>query len=249
VIKAKSLSHLVYEHLLPLILTGELPAGSSLREGKLAAELGVSRTPIREALHRLAEYGVVEIRANYGAVVRRLGVQELVDFHQIREALEGLAAELAAGRLTEADFRKLEALAESSRDPNSKRYFEAFDRFDTELHTTVAARSGNLMLAREIAKLHGLTLLIHDQLETALIDKRQLPARERFEIRIMCWNQHVQIVEALREGDPAECRRVMVEHVRAACEYKTGLFPSLAQVESRGLGAGPLAGAAAQAGG
>ena len=87
-IEAKSLSHLVYEHLLPLILTGELAAGSSLREGKLAAELGVSRTPIREALHRLAEYGVVEIRANYGAVVRRLGVQELVDFHQIREALE-----------------------------------------------------------------------------------------------------------------------------------------------------------------
>jgi DNA-binding GntR family transcriptional regulator len=249
VIEAKSLSHRVYEYLLPLILKGELAPGSSLREGKLAAELGVSRTPIREALHRLAEYGVVEIRANYGAVVRRLGVQELGHVHQIREALEGLAAELAVGRLTEADFRRLEALAEASRDPKSKRYFEAFDRYDTELHTTVAARSGNPLLAREIAKLHGLTILIHDQLETALIDMRQLPAREKFEIRAMCWNQHGQIVEALRGGDPAECRRVMVEHVRASCEYKTRLFPSLAPSESLARGAGPLAGAAAQAGG
>jgi DNA-binding GntR family transcriptional regulator len=248
VIESKSLSHRVYEHLLPLILTGELAPGSSLREGKLAADLGVSRTPIREALHRLAEYGVVEIRPNHGAVVRRLGVRELIDFHQIREALEGLAAELAAGRLTGADFRRLEALAESSRDPKSRRYFEAFDRYDAGLHTTVAARSGNPLLAREVAKLHGLTMLIHDQLETALIDKRQLPSREKYEIRVMCWNQHARIVEALKGGDPAECRRVMVEHVRAACEYKTRLFPSLAQVESRGLGAGPLAGAAAPAG-
>jgi DNA-binding GntR family transcriptional regulator len=247
VIEAKSLSRRVYEHLLPLILTGELAPGRSLREGKLAAELGVSRTPIREALHRLAEYGVVEIRPNYGAVVRRLGIPELVDFHQIREALEGLAAELAAGRLTEADFRRLEALAGSSSDPNSRGYFEAFDRYDTELHTMVAARSGNPLLAREIVKLHGLTMLIHDQLEATLTDKRQLPAREKIEIRTMCWGQHAQIVEALRDGDPAESRRMMVEHLRAACQYKTRLFPSLAPSDPQGRGAGPRAGAAAKA--
>src|SRR5262245_1402821 len=164
-LSVQTLSNRVYDYLLPRILTGELAPGSSLRETGLAQQLGVSRTPIREAMHRLSEYGVVELRPNHGAIVRRLGRHELIHFHQIREALEGLAAKLACGKLDDADFEKLEEMSEAARDVESHDYFEAFDRFDVGLHNLIAERSGNPLLAREVAKLQRLTMLIHDQLE------------------------------------------------------------------------------------
>lgn len=224
-IRAETLGTKVFERLLPMILSGELASGSSLREVELATRLGVSRTPIREALRRLAEYGVVEMRANHGALVRQLGREELIYFHQMREALEGMAAELACGRLAAEDFGRLDALAEAASDAKAPGYFEAFDRYDVELHRLVAERSGNPLLAREIAKLHGLTVLIHDQLESFLIRTRQILTDEKFEIRTMCWHQHVNLVAALRAGDPAECRRVMVEHLRATYDFKIRLVP------------------------
>lgn len=223
--KVQTLSNRVYDYLLPMILTGELAPGSSLREVELANRLGVSRTPIREALHRLAEYGVVEMRANHGALVRRLGREELIHFHQMREALEGLAAELACGQLSSADFDRLEALAEAARDESAPGYFEAFDRFDVELHSLIGTRSGNPLLSREIVKLHGLTMLIHDQIERVLIATGRIPVGERSEIRLMCWNQHLAIMTALRSGDPEACRRTMVEHLRETCRYKISLIP------------------------
>ena len=118
-IHARTLSRQVYDHLLRRIFDGGLVSGSPLREVDLAARLGVSRTPIREALGRLAEYGVVETRPNHGAIVRRLGRDELVHLHQVREALEGMAAEMACGRLDEDDFARLDALAEAAGDEHA----------------------------------------------------------------------------------------------------------------------------------
>ncbi|MHC5537573.1 GntR family transcriptional regulator [Singulisphaera rosea] len=222
--KVQTLSNRVYDYLLPMILTGELAPGGSLREVELANRLGVSRTPIREALHRLAEYGVVEMRANHGAVVRRLGREELIHFHQMREALEGLAAELACGHVSSSDFDRLDSLAEAARDISAPGYFEAFDRFDVELHSLIGTRSGNPLLSREIVKLHGLTMLIHDQIERVLIATGLIPMTERSDIRIMCWNQHLNIIEALRSRHPEACRRAMVDHLRETCRYKISLM-------------------------
>src|SRR4051812_30423949 len=109
----KTLTEQVFEQVLSMLLSGELSSGEPLRESELAVRLGVSRTPIREALGRLAEYGVVETRPNHGAVVRRLGGEELAHIHEVREALEGMAAERACGRLDADDFACLDALAAS----------------------------------------------------------------------------------------------------------------------------------------
>ena len=85
-----------------------------LREIDLSARLGVSRTPVREALLRLGEYGIVETKRNRSAVVRRLSSEELVHIHEVREALEGMAVGLTCGRLKEADFAYLEGLLPST---------------------------------------------------------------------------------------------------------------------------------------
>jgi DNA-binding GntR family transcriptional regulator len=212
-----------------MIVSGDLRPGLSLREGDLASRLGVSRTPVREALHRLEEYGMVAIRANHGAVVRRLGREELVSIHQIREALEGLACELACGRLTSSDFARLDELADAARLPHAADFFEAFDRFDAELHGLIAERSGNPLLAREVVKLQRMSMLVHDQLESSLIDSHRLSTGGRVEARGLFWRQHVAIVDALRAGDASATRREMIDHLRTSCEYRTRLVASPGQ--------------------
>ena len=206
-LQPQTLARQVYEQLLRQIFSGELKPGSPLREAELSVQLGVSRTPIREALGRLAEYGVVESRPNHGCVVSRLGRDELIHLHQVREALEGMAIELACGKLTDADFAHLEALAEAARDQAAPDYFKTFDEFDVGLHRLIADRSGNPILAREIRKLHEMTMLIHDQLETVLIGGRRVDPEEQWEIRRNCWREHVKIIAALKSGKPESMSR------------------------------------------
>jgi DNA-binding GntR family transcriptional regulator len=224
-VRPQPLAEQVYQHLLRMILARDLAPGSPLQESDLAARLGVSRTPIREALGRLAEYGVVETKPNHTAVVRRLGPEELVHFYQAREALEGMAAELACGRLTAADCARLDALIDAARDRDAPGYFDAIKEFDTEFHRLVATRSGNPIIAREIIKLHAMTLLIQEQLESVLIETGRDEVAKRYENRRINFDQHQEIISALRSGSPTACRRLMVAHIRTNCALKVGLMP------------------------
>jgi DNA-binding GntR family transcriptional regulator len=225
VLQPQTLSRQVYQQLLRQIFSGELTPGSPLREAELSAQLGVSRTPVREALGRLSEYGVVESRPNHGCVVCRLGREQLIHLHEVREALEGMAIELACGKLTDADFAYLDELAEAARDQSSPNYFSACDEFDVKLHGMIAERSGNPILAREIRKLQDMTMMIHDQLESVLIGGRRVDPEEQWEIRRNGWDEHVRIIDALRSRKPKACRAAMVSHIRATSEYKARLMP------------------------
>lgn len=232
-VEPRKLADQVYDHLLGMILSGELRPGSPLQETDLAGRLGVSRTPIREALARLSEFGVVVSRANRTAVVRPLGGEELVHFHQVREALEGMAAELAFGKLKAEDFDRLDALAEAARDPRRPGYLEAVNDFDQELHAIVAARSGNPVLAREIGKLHQLTMMLHEQLEPILIRGGFYGPEDQLQLRRACFEQHCRIVELFRNGSAAACREAVIDHIRFSCDYKAGLMPETACREAR----------------
>lgn len=223
-IQPQTLARQVYQQLLRQIFSGELKPGSPLREAEISAQLGVSRTPIREALGRLSEYGVVESRPNHGCVVIRLGRDELIHLHQVREALEGMAIELACGKLTDADFARLDTLAEASRDQKAPGFLKACEEFDVALHRIIAERSGNRLLVREIRKLHEMTLLIHDQVETVLIGGHRVDPGEQRELRSMGWREHLRIVAALKSNKPERCRAAMVAHIRSASRYKARLM-------------------------
>jgi DNA-binding GntR family transcriptional regulator len=222
---APPLADRVYEDLLRKILTGQLPPGTPLREVVLARQMNVSRTPIREAIGRLTEYGVVETRPNRSAVVRRLTWADPGYIHQMREALEGMAAELACGRVTPADFARLDALAEAARDPHGPDFFAAFDAHDLALHRLIARRAGNPLMEREIRRLQDLTLLIEHQLELVLIGDHRIEEADRRHMKQVASGQHAKIVEALRAGEAAGSRRAMVDHLRASCETLTRLMP------------------------
>jgi DNA-binding GntR family transcriptional regulator len=157
-------------------------------------------------------------------VVIRLGRDELIHLHQVREALEGMAIELACGKLTDADFARLDTLAEASRDQKAPGFLKACEKFDVALHSIIAERSGNRLLLREIRKLHEMTLLIHDQVETVLIGGHRVDPGEQRELRSMGWREHLRIVAALKSNKPERCRAAMVAHIRSASRYKARLM-------------------------
>jgi DNA-binding GntR family transcriptional regulator len=204
-IQAVKLSDQVRQQLLKEILGGQLAPGTVLNEVELAGRLGVSRTPVREALRHLAEHGLVEDRANHSAQVRRLGPERLRETYQVREALEGMAAELACGSLTPEDFVRLDELVAAVADANDARSFDACHRLDVELHRLIARRSGNAMLAREIERFHDLVQLV-----------RACVAEQPGAVAL-AFRQHRQIIQALRARRPAQARQAMVNHIRASC--------------------------------
>jgi DNA-binding GntR family transcriptional regulator len=214
VIIPQTLSSQVFERLLKMIVSGELATGRPLEEMELVEMFGVSRTPIREALRRLLEYGVLEARPNHTAVVRRLGREELIHIQQVREALEAASATLACGKLSPDDFAHLEALASSAQDGDSPDQVAAQDELDDDLHCLIATRTGNPILAREIRKFTYMILIVYRQLERELGTKDMVQAK----IRKEALREHSRIIAALKAGDPAASGRAMIDHVRAASE-------------------------------
>ncbi len=144
--------HEVYDHLKGEILSGKLPSGSRLGEIALAQRLGVSRTPVREAVQRLAQAGLVEIMPNRGAKVKTVSTADVEDVYAVREVLDGLAARLAATHRTTTQLETMRAaLAKIEQaDPND---FEMQIAADLEFHAAIAAGSGNLTLKATLTSL------------------------------------------------------------------------------------------------
>ena len=211
-IQTNPLSEQVYQNLLERILSGVLPPGAALREIELARELAVSRTPVREALARLVEDGLAENKPNRRTVVRRLGHAEIIELYQVREALEGMAAELACGKLTAADLAQLDSLAARIDQVDEAGYLEAHYRLDVCLHRLIASRSSNALLARQIHKFHNLMYLLRGRFAK---QARELKQADR---------QHRDIIAALKTGDPAVCRRAVTQHLRSFASFSPGWF-------------------------
>jgi DNA-binding GntR family transcriptional regulator len=201
-------------------MSGTIAIGSWLRQESLAADFGVSRTPVREALRKLQASGVVEVVPHRGALVRGPTVREIREAYEVRAELEGFAAELAArwihteqmGRLREAEelFRK--AVADLSAASKTRAGFsdetdgEPWFRANTLFHEVVQEAGRNDQLRTTIRELHrgfprNLTW-------AALADS----------VRLLDENvaQHQRIREAIERGDGEQARREMTRHVRFA---------------------------------
>lgn len=204
-IERRTVSDDVYQHLLREILSGRLPAGEALQEAALALTFGVPRLAVREALWRLSSHGVAEARGR-NLVVRPFGPAQVRQVFQVREALEGLAAELACGRLAPADFDRLERLMADVPPRDAPHHQEACHRLDFELHALIAARCGNPVLRREIERLNDLVQLVRFRVGDG---------RGALEDALRA---HLRIIEALRDGDATAARRRMADHVRHSGE-------------------------------
>src|SRR5262249_1742816 len=150
---ALSLSDSVYERLEGAILSGEFSCGDELNEVSLASRLRVSRTPVREALRRLAAEGLVLTSRHRRASGGCLSPKEAVEIYQVRQLLEVGAARLAAEHITAEQLRHLHAMAAASEPDPVKNWGKAAWQFDEALHSTIAQASGNERLRKEIARI------------------------------------------------------------------------------------------------
>lgn len=183
------------------ILAGTRAPGSQHSIYRLAEELGVSRTPVREAVLRLADAGLVTVERNRGVRVRAVTVQDLVEVFELRLLLEVPAAAFAARHADDEQrdllARCLAAMAEAA-ESGDEAAFEAHDR---ALHAAVHAVSGNGRLAEEV-----LALRTSIQARGAVTLHRSRGAQEILE-------EHAPVVDAIREGDASRAARLMRDHL------------------------------------
>lgn len=147
--KEMTLAEQVYQRLTAAILDGELAAGSKISEPALARAYGVSRGPLREALHRLQERKLITRSANQGPRVIKPSAQALLELFVVREALEGMAARMAALNATEAEIVALRAAVAgptSVSDGAMETTDGAYEQLDRDFHVAVANCSRNPML-------------------------------------------------------------------------------------------------------
>ena len=183
------------------ILTGGVDFGSRLDEQALARRFEVSRTPVREALNRLASAGLVDLIPNRGAFVRRVSVADLVQMFELMAEIEAAAGRLAARRATGPALAAVAAALDrcdaAAQDGDPNRYYLENSRF----HEAIYDASGNGHLAAEARRLH-----------------QRLTAYRRLQLRVpkrigQSLAEHRAIHEAIAEGDESGAAERLRDHV------------------------------------
>ena len=201
-----SLEESVYLRLEEEILSGKLRRGEQLREIALAERLNASRTPIRGALHRLAEEGLVELCANKGATVIGITREDIEDIYEVRKRLEGLAARLATERMSDEEKESLKETVELSEFYLTRQDDKQSGELDSEFHNIIYHASGNRLLSKTLSELHK---------NIQKYRKLSLSVPERLEKSVA---EHREILNAIERGDAEEADRLTAAHISAALD-------------------------------
>lgn len=199
----ENLNDSVYRFLKGAILKRRLALGSKLDEVKLAEELGVSRTPVREAFQRLSAEGLIVLIPHRGAFVIQLTRRDLEELYEMREALEGQAARLAATRATPAMVVKLGEIIAAYRTAVLENWRRSIILLDSRFHETVARASRNRRLMEAIRSLR-------EQLRILRITSVAIPGRPGRSLEEMS-----ALLEAIRGRDPDLAEERMRAHIRS----------------------------------
>ena len=149
----RPLREIVYEELKMQILTGEIKPGTRMMEVELADGMGVSRTPIREAIRKLEKEGLVTIEPRRGAYASEASVEDMVDILEVRQELEGLAASLAATRITEEYKKQMIEAAENFKCGLEEGDTEKLIQSDTLFHHVIVDATENNVLVNMVEQL------------------------------------------------------------------------------------------------
>lgn len=209
----------VYEWLKGRIVGGSFDGGQRLPEDMIAADLGLSRTPVRDALRRLQAEGLIEITPNSGARVAQWTQESLAELAHQRALLEGYAAELAAQKITAEGLEQLDRQCDEMAAVISVREVdvEALSRSNLGFHRGVAVAAGNLRLLASVEALWSFSLVAQ---------KYSLFTRERLDRSLA---HHREITAALRDGDRDWARSLMQAHIHASRAIDVPLLETRAQ--------------------
>jgi DNA-binding GntR family transcriptional regulator len=193
-----------YEELRRRILTGDIPPGSVFSQTMLAQEIGVSTTPLREALRRLAAEGMVQLDSHRDARVTPLTAEEARNLYVIRENLDPLAAELAATSRTPSDISKIEAALKRLTPLSNSTDLDALTAH-REFHRSIYLSSHNPLL---IGILEGLWDKA-DQYRQIGLQSQKNSKKDQTRVQ----EEHVQIADAVIAGQAEQAREAMQRHV------------------------------------
>ncbi|GIH80836.1 GntR family transcriptional regulator [Planobispora longispora] len=194
----------VVDDLRDLILRGRYAPGARLGEVELAETLGVSRTPVREALRRLQAEGLVEVVANRGARVAEHPAGDLETVFELRARIEGLAARQAAAVATAEDADRLHGIAVALREHAERHDLDAVYRLNADFHQGLVRLGGSAVLAQ------SLSALIHSPVLLRTYGSFDAEAMRRSA------DHHIEIAAAVRAGDPDWAEAVMRAHLFSA---------------------------------
>lgn len=196
---AVALSQVAHKAMMEMLLSGELAPNEVVAERQIAVRLGVSRTPLREAIRRMEGERLLERQRNGALVVRPLPVEEYMHILNVRRLAEGEAARLAAGRINESDLQRIKSRIEETLKLPQDTLTPEMAASERDLHALIAAASGNPVLEQVIADL---------RMRTAMFRFGRLPSR-----RDTVCAEHLEIIDALISNDAERAQAAMHHHV------------------------------------
>ena len=200
-LQTSSLTSVVQGELERMILSGELAPGAKLTEMALAARLGVSRGPLREAFRMLDEAGLVRTEKNRGVFVRDLPVDEAVEIFDLRAAMDELVGRRLAERITPAQLKEVRGLVERMEQAVKAKDAQQYHLLNLAFHDRLVELAGNRKLTATYRKLTK---------ELSLFRRRNLADGVLLPISV---GEHRQIVKAIASGDAGAAGKAMFDHV------------------------------------
>lgn len=186
------------------ILNGRYRAGESLIEAKLCDEMGVSRTPVREALRQLELEGLVQAIPNKGVVVNGVSPQDIEDIYTIRMLIEGLAARWAAEKITPSELEELKEILELEEFYTNKNDVVHLLKCDSAFHDIIFRASKSKPLMQTLSS-------FHHHVQRARNASFESPGRAKKTLE-----EHRAILRAIEEGAAERAEKLTIEHVRNA---------------------------------
>lgn len=202
------------------ILEGEIPAGKKISEPELATAYGVSRGSLREAIGKLENCNLVTRKPNIGARIVGFSTAQLMEIYQVREAMEGMAARLAAENMSAEEIARLQHILEQHKAEIDQRHNYSQHDVDLDFHFSIIQGSKNSRLIRMLCQdLYDLVRFYRFRLKSGLSRSEQ------------AFQEHNLIVAAIERHDGEMAETLMRHHIRASRDYARKLLETMPQTE------------------
>lgn len=212
-----------YEAIRTGIRMGHIPPGSRLHEHELAAQLGTSKTPVREALGRLVADGLASTSGRTGIYVTRLSQDKTIDLYEAREIIEPPLAKLAAERASEDDIETLKESLAAFEAALADDDFDSLMELDSQFHELIASIAGNTMLAQA-----------RERLDNCIAIARVASVRRAYRrTSAYALKEHSKVCNAIAEHNGRLAERRMAEHIRKRRDGLMGKLRDVAYAEKQ----------------
>ena len=209
-IRHVTLRERIYEEIVRMIVSGELPSGAPLDEKALTEMLQVSRTPFREALGTLAKEGLIEIKPYRGFFVRSFSRKETNDLYELRKTLECMAVELAVPHMSDVHIAQFERLLDEAVAALKRGDIVTYGQRDRAFHETIAELSGNAALIETLSRL-ALQVQIGRTIANQSREFAKRAATERDEILTAFRKRDIKKASALMRAHISDVQTAVLE--------------------------------------